>query len=141
MKSRETLIRLRRFEVDEKRQTVVEIESMIDDFKQMASDLDRQIKSEEERAGCSDIKHYAYPTYAKAALTRRDNLHASAQNLVARLDAARDALAEAFEELKKVELLEERDGERAKSRRDGAERAEYDDIGRMALMRMAGEHG
>ncbi|MGD9869237.1 MAG: flagellar export protein FliJ [Hyphomicrobiales bacterium] len=141
MKSRETLIRLRRFEVDEKRQKVVEIESMIDDFKQMAADLDRQIKSEEERAGVSDIKHYAYPTYAKAALARRDNLTASAQNLVAKLEAARDELAEAFEELKKVELLEERDGDRMKARRDSVEQAEYDDIGRMGMMRLAGEHG
>ena len=43
-----------------------------------------------------------------------DNLLASAADLEAKLAAARATLAEAFEELKKIELLEERDAERMK---------------------------
>ena len=46
---------------------------MIGDFNQMASHLDRQIAIEQERAGVSDTNHYAYPTFAKAAIQRRDN--------------------------------------------------------------------
>ena len=68
MKSRDALSRLKRFEVEEKRRKVVEIESMIGDFSQMAADLDRQIAIEQERAGVTDINHYAYPTFAKAAV-------------------------------------------------------------------------
>ena len=81
MKSRETLIRLRRFEVDEKRQKVADIEHMIADFNRMATDLERQIEMEQERAGVSDINHFAYPTFAKAAIQRRDNLQASIADL------------------------------------------------------------
>ena len=51
MKSRETLIRLKRFQVDEKRRQVAQIEQMIAEFDRMASDLDREIKTEEQRAG------------------------------------------------------------------------------------------
>jgi flagellar FliJ protein len=114
MKSRDALSRLKRFEVEEKRRKVVEIESMIGDFNQMALDLDRQIAIEQERAGVTDVNHYAYPTFAKAAVARRDNLLASAVDLQAKLQAARETLAEADEELKRIELLEERDADRMK---------------------------
>ena len=114
MKSRDALSRLKRFEVEEKQRKVAEMEMMIGDFGQMAQDLDRQIAIEQERAGVSDTNHYAYPTFAKAAIQRRDNLLASTADLEAKLSAARATLAEAFEELKKIELLEERDAERMK---------------------------
>ena len=114
MKTRDAVSRLKRFDVEEKQRKVAEIEAMIGDFSQMAQDLDRQIAIEQERAGVSDTNHYAYPTFAKAAIQRRDNLLASAADLEAKLSAARETLSEAFEELKKIELLEERDAERMK---------------------------
>jgi flagellar protein FliJ len=121
MKSRDALSRLKRFDVEEKQRKVSEIEVMIGDFNQMASDLDRQIAVEQERAGVSDTNHFAYPTFAKAAIQRRDNLLASAADLEAKLASARETLTEAFQELKKVELLEERDGERMKIEQARAE--------------------
>jgi flagellar FliJ protein len=114
MKSRDALIRLKRFEVEERRRKVAEIESMIGEFAQMAADLDRQIAIEQERAGVSDVNHYAYPTFAKAAVQRRDNLTASASDLQAKLAAAREQVEAAIEDLKKIEQLEERDAERVR---------------------------
>ena len=38
MKSRETLIRLKKFQVDEKRRKVAQIEAMIAEFERMATD-------------------------------------------------------------------------------------------------------
>src|SRR5207237_443242 len=108
MKSRETLIRLKRFQVDEKRRKVAQIESIIAEFDRMAAELDREILMEQERAGIHDPLHFAYPTYAKAAMTRRDNLKRSAADLKAGLEDARAGCTEALEELKKVELLDER---------------------------------
>ena len=109
MKSRETVIRLKRFQADEKRRQVAQIESMIAEFERMANDLDREIGVEQERAGISDPAHFAYPTYAKAAIQRRDNLVRSAGELKTQLADARSAFDEALEELKKVEALDERD--------------------------------
>jgi flagellar export protein FliJ len=129
MKSRETLIRLKRFHVDEKRRQVAQIETMIAEFERMASDLDREIAVEQQRAGIDDPGHFAYPTYAKAAIQRRDNLKQSADDLKGQLEDARAALAEAFEELKKVEILEERDLNRERSAEAKAEQAELDRIG------------
>jgi flagellar FliJ protein len=129
MKSRDAVSRLKRFEVEEKQRKVAEIEMMIGDFSQMAQDLDRQIAIEQERAGVSDTNHYAYPTFAKAAIQRRDNLLASAADLELKLTIARETLAEAFEDLKKIELMEERDAERMK-----VEQARAADLGAVANM-------
>src|SRR5260370_10343468 len=78
MKSRETIIRLKKFQVDEKRRRVAQIEGMIADFQRMSVDLEREIHSEQERAGINDPTHFAYPTYAKAAIQRRGKLPPSA---------------------------------------------------------------
>ena len=47
MKSRDTLIRLKRFQAEEKRRRVAQIEAMIAEFARMASDLDREIARRE----------------------------------------------------------------------------------------------
>ena len=109
MKSRDTLIRLKKFQVDEKRRRVAQIEGMIAEFDRMAADLEREIKAEQERAGIHDPGHFAYPTYAKAALARRENLKRSAEELRGQLEDAKTALGEASDEMKKMELLDGRD--------------------------------
>jgi flagellar protein FliJ len=109
MKSRDTLIRLRRFQVEEKRRRVAQIEAMIAEFARMAADLDREIALEEQRAGISDANHFAYPTYARAARTRRDNLLRSADDLRGQLADAKGHLDDALAELNKVQNLEGRE--------------------------------
>jgi flagellar export protein FliJ len=129
MKSRDTLIRLKKFQVDERRRKVAQIEGMIAEFERMAGDLDREIKSEQERAGIHDPAHFAYPTYAKAAMARKENLKRSADELKVQLDDAKATLGEAFEELKKVELLDERDQARERADENAREQTELDTIG------------
>ena len=109
MKSRETLIRLKKFQVDEKRRRVAQIEGMIADFQRMSVDLEREINSEQERAGINDPSHFAYPTYARAAIGRRDNLKSSIAELLGQIDEAKAAQDEAEAELLKFETLEVRD--------------------------------
>jgi flagellar protein FliJ len=129
MKSRNTLIRLKKFQVDEKRRKVAQIEAMIAEFQRMAAELDREILTEQERAGIHDPGHFAYPTYAKAAISRRENLKPSADELAAQLDEAKLALQESYEELKKVELLDERDQVRDRAAEDAREQNDLDTLG------------
>lgn len=109
VKSRDHLVRLKRFQVDERRRRVAQIESMIADFARMVVDLDREIAAEEHRSGISDPNHYAYPTFARAAVARRDNLKRSSGELREQLDEAKGLLGEAQDELKKAEALDGRD--------------------------------
>jgi flagellar export protein FliJ len=126
MKSRETLLRLKRFQADERRRRLGQIETMMAEFERMAADLDREILGEEERAGIHDTTHFAYPTYARAASQRRDNLRRSADELRGQLDEAREQLDAALEELNKAEALEQRDrGEEAPVERPPSRRAGY----------------
>src|SRR3970040_1078531 len=129
MKSRDALIRLKRFDVEEKRRKVADIEAMIDDFNHMAVDLDRQIAIEQERAGISDVNHYAYPTFAKAAIQRRNNLSASAADLAAKLAAAREEFDGACEELKKIQVVEERGAERLRLEQGRTAPSDLDEVG------------
>ena len=133
MKSRETLIRLRKFQVDENRRRTAQIEAMIAEFERMGADLDREIKTEQERVGIHDPSHFAYPTYAKAATQRRENLKHSVDDLKRQLDEAKAALGETFAELKKVELLGERDQMRERAAEDAAQQMELDAMGAMPI--------
>jgi flagellar FliJ protein len=106
MKSRDTLARLRRFQVDETRRRVAQIETMIAEFSKMARDLDREIALEEQRSGITDISHFAYPTYARAARTRRDNLQRSAGELTTQLEEARQFLDETLADPSNARILD-----------------------------------
>lgn len=109
MKSRENLVRLKQFQVNEKRRQLMQLDSMIAEFDRMANELEMQIVAEEKKAGITDLNHFAYPTFAKAARQRRDNLKNSQQDLAQQRAVAESLLAEAEAELSKAEMLESRD--------------------------------
>ena len=109
MKSRDTVIRLKRFQVEEKRRRVRQIEMMMAEFTRMTTELDREIALEEKRAGLTDLTHYAYPTYARAAGVRRDNLKSSIAELMLQQTEAKGALEDAQAELQKYESIEGRE--------------------------------
>jgi flagellar export protein FliJ len=109
MKSREGVLRLKRFQVEEKRRQMAQIETMIAEFDRMAKELNDQVMAEQERSGIHDAGHFAYPTFAKAATQRRDNLTSSERALKDQLAAAKAAYEEAQAELEKAEAIAERD--------------------------------
>lgn len=109
MKPKDSLIRLKQFQVSEKHRQVMQLETMINEFQRMADELDKQIDAEERKSGITDTSNFAYPTFAKAARTRRDNLFGSIDDLKAQLQTAEESLADAEEELKKAEMKEVRE--------------------------------
>lgn len=110
MKSRESLVRLKLFQVNEKRRQLLQLDMMIAEFDRMSAELESQIAYEEKKAGISDQNHFAYPTFAKAARARRENLGVSQRDLKGQREGAEALLHEAEAELKKAEMLEGRDG-------------------------------
>jgi len=131
MKSRETLVRLKKFQAEEQRRKVAQIEAMIAEFERMAADLEREIRVEQDRAGIHDPAHFAYPTYAKAAIGRRENLRRSADELRSQLEDAKLAFDDALDELKKVELLDERDQAREREAETAHGQTELSTLGLM----------
>lgn len=122
MKSRDSALRLKRFDVLAKARKVTDIEHMIGEFERMAADLERQVQVEEDRTGVRDPVHFSYSTYAKAAARRRDNLRISTASLRDKLQIAIRERDDAQDELKKVGAPEGRDIERPRRtamRQDG----------------------
>lgn len=114
MKSRESHVRLKMFQVNEKTRQLSQIQLMMGEMEKMAAELEYQIAAEEKKAGISDPAHFAYPTFAKAARQRADNLQNSIRELKVQMDAAELALEESQAEYSKAAALEERDaGQRA----------------------------
>lgn len=129
MKSRETLVRLHRFQVDEKRRQVADIEAMIADFRRMEQDLEHQITTEQERSGITDVTHFAYPTFAKAAMDRRNNLLSSIEELEQQLAEAKEEFSEVYSELKKYELMQEKEVDRRRGEVAALEQRDLDEVG------------
>jgi hypothetical protein len=65
---------------------------LIADCDRMASDLDQEVRNEENRVKVHDPADIAYPIYAKATASRRDNLRRSADELRAHLAKAEQGL-------------------------------------------------
>ena len=107
---RDNMVRLTRFKVLEKRRQVEQLDLMLEDFSRMAAELDAQILNEEKKSGITDMNHFAYSTFAKAARLRRDNLQNSAKDLKVQINAARLSLEESEAELENAEKMEQRDG-------------------------------
>ena len=109
---RDNMVRLTRFKVLEKRRQVEQLDLMLEEFSRMAGELDAQINNEEKKSGITDLNHFAYSTFAKAARLRRDNLQNSAKDLKVQINAAKLSLEEAESELDNAEKMELRDGHR-----------------------------
>lgn len=109
MKSREPLIRAKRFKIEDARRRLAQIDTMVGEFDRMAAEMERDIAAEEQRSGITDPKHFAYSPLAASARQRRENLVRSADELRGQRAEAQAAFAEAEAELVLVEAAGERE--------------------------------
>ncbi|MCT6871059.1 MAG: flagellar export protein FliJ [Bartonella sp.] len=110
MKPRESVVRLKMFQVREKRRQISQLDMMMGEFERMTSELEAQIVNEERKSGITDINHFAYPTFARAARQRRENLMNSIRDLQIQKASAEMVLHEFEAELQRAQAIEERDG-------------------------------
>jgi flagellar export protein FliJ len=130
MRNRESLIRLHKFHVDEKRRKLAELDLMLQEFRARERELEAQVIEEQKKAGISDVAHYAYPMFAKSVIRRRQNILASIEDIDRQIEAAKEELSAAFRELKKYETLEEN---RKRGHRKEAMRLEQAELDEVAL--------
>lgn len=95
MRVRENVLKAKQFQLEAARRRAAQVETMVAELDRMAAELDQQIAHEERRAGITDPTHFAYPTFARAARQRRDNLAASVRDLALQRERAAAALADA----------------------------------------------
>ncbi len=109
MRSRESLLRLNRFRVEDCRRQVSDMDLMIQDLMRKHDDLDNHVKFEEQRTGVSDVNNVNYSMAAKSVRGRRDNILATVAELRDQHEAMVERLKEAEADLRKVEMLVEKE--------------------------------
>ena len=106
MKRLDTLIRMRQWQLDESRRSVAELEASIERTRARIATLDSNIESE-GRVADEAGPGAGFATYAAGMRERRRKLAATLDTLGAELLQARELVSEAFQELKKFELVQE----------------------------------
>lgn len=135
MKSRETLIRLQQWQVDDIRRRLAGLEGMRADLERKAKEIESSVADERGFGESSPIGAYAFPSFVRAMSERREKLEQSIEGVDREIEAAKALLADAFSELKKFEELEETRISRERATRARREQTELDDIALKAYRR------
>lgn len=128
MKSREALIRLHRFKVDEIRRRLKSLDEMRADLTKKMSDLEHMMQEEQRRAAHSDLGRLAYPSFARSVMSRRENIQRSIDEIEREAATVTEQLQGAFRELKKYEIAAENVADRERVELARQVQAELDDI-------------
>jgi len=129
MKGLDNLIRLHRWQLNEKRRHLVELERLTQHLAARIRELEVEIRNEQQVAGSSTEAAITYGDYARAAIGRREKLDASLAELQSQRVVAKEEVAEAYRELKKYELVKVRNQRLANKRRQRQEQQVLDEVG------------
>jgi len=112
MKRQDTLIRLRRFRVDEVKRRMATLDGMKADVERKLADLEDSVARERQRASDTDIGRLAFPSFLRSIESRRENLRATLKDIERERVLCQDELTEAFQELKSLEFAQEQQEKR-----------------------------
>jgi len=104
MSTLESLIRLHRWKLDERRRQLAELEGFAERLRQDRQRLDEEHAREQQVAAGSFEGQLAYPGYLQHARERQTTLERSLTETDGQILRAREALADAFQELKRHEI-------------------------------------
>ncbi|MBI1265737.1 MAG: flagellar export protein FliJ [Alphaproteobacteria bacterium] len=135
VRSHAPLIRLARFKVEELQKQMAEIERIRASIHEQINRLEESVPEEQSVAVESRDGYLAYGSYARSVIQRKDKLRASLTDVDMEADGLRARLEQAFGDLKKYELLEERRLSRLQDAVRMAEQAEMDEIAGQRLRR------
>jgi flagellar protein FliJ len=112
MNRTDTLLRLKRFRVDEMKRRIAAIDAMRADLERKLTDLDDNVTREKQRAGDSDIGRLAFPSFLRSIDARRENLRHTLKEIEREHASAQLDLNNAFQDLKALELATEQQAKR-----------------------------
>jgi flagellar export protein FliJ len=104
MKGLPALIRLHTWELDGKRRELADLQRVEDGFHAEVSKLESDMLAEQEYAKDSESGVFAYGGFAAGVIHRRQVLAQSIAEIQLRIEAKREEVAEAYQELKRYEI-------------------------------------
>lgn len=129
-KGLKTLIRLSKFNVDEKRRVLTALQTREDHIIEEIRQGEAQLK-EEQRLAAADATGvgFVYGAFQRAWMKRRDIMHQALAVVRQDIEKARDDLAEAFRELKTYEITQANREKREREEADRKEQVFLDEVG------------
>ena len=112
MKGLDTLIRMRSWELDECSKALVAVQQRQDAIRAKQEALEQEIEAEKRRASGDVEIGMAFAAYYSAAVVRMEQLQSQWTAILPEIEAAQEAMAEAFRNVKQFELVKEKLAER-----------------------------
>lgn len=128
MRTSETLIKLAKHKVDGVQKLMVSAQKIHEDLVRKITDLDKNFEREKALANCNPELAANFNSYVKAWKLQKANVEASIIGVEEQLESLKIDLAEAFEEQKKYETLEEKRQSLLKSQRKSRELKAMDEF-------------
>ena len=128
-----SLIRLHKWRVDERRRALGDLLGLVADLEQRARRLEEDLKKEQGVARASPGEAgYLYGNYANAVILHRDRIARSIAATEGKIAAAREVLNDAYRNLKKYELAQGARDTPEERERERAEQMVLDELGLQA---------
>lgn len=138
-KGLKTLIRLSKFNVDEKRRTLTALQTREDEIIEAIRQGEERLKHEQQLAAKDATGvGFAYGAYHQGWMRRRDTMQMALRAVREQIEAAREDLAEAFRELKTYEVTQANREKREREELDRKEQIFLDEVG-LTMHRRKGE--
>lgn len=129
MRTLETLIRVQKRQLDQLRRDLVGLEQLAEDLRRQADDLEREVAAQQALARTTAEGAFAYPGYARQVIARREKIAASIADVDERLAAMRERVAEAFQDLKRYDIVLSNRRQQARMEADRREQLALDEMG------------
>lgn len=129
MSSLESLVRVHQWILDEKRQRLLGLQQLLERMTGDLEVLEEKIVAEKEAAKRTIDGALAFQTLIPAAEERRVKLSHSIANLEREVEAARDEVGEAFQELRKFATAQESQQRQEHERRRRRDLVPLDEMG------------
>jgi len=112
MKRQDTLLRLRRFRVDELKRRMATLDGMKADVERKLADLEDSVARERQRAGDTDIGRLAFPSFLRSIEIRREKLRETLKDIERERALCQNDLTTAYQDLKSLEFATEQQEKR-----------------------------
>ncbi len=105
MSALESLIRLHRWQVNERQRHMADLEGLAAQLTEEHRRLEREDAREQAAAAASPEAAFTYAAYARQLIERRRKLALSQAEVAEQIERSRGVLAEAFQEVKRYEIM------------------------------------
>lgn len=128
MSQYDQLVRLRDWQLDEKRRALAEVQAEVDALIRKREALEEEVESEKRIASTSIEASMSYNAFANSVIIRREQIAAEIAERQEAVDEANQEMLEAFQELRKAEIVRDEFDAKERLKESRREQIELDEI-------------